>query len=45
MLQQNSDLTTANWLDVTNIDTVVNGQHQVVVPSDVTSMFYRLLLQ
>jgi hypothetical protein len=45
VLQQNSDLSTANWLTVTNLDTVVNSQHQVVVPSGGTNMFYRLLLQ
>ncbi len=45
LLQQNSDLTSPNWSDVTNVDTVVNSQHQVVVPSDGTNMFYRLLLQ
>ena len=30
-LEQNSDLNTSNWVNVTNQDNVVNGQHQVVV--------------
>jgi hypothetical protein len=44
-LQQNSDLTTTNWLNVTNPDNVINGQHQIIMPLGVTNLFYRLMLQ
>ena len=45
VLQNNSDLTTTNWLDVTNADIVTNGQHQVVLPLGRANQFYRLKLQ
>jgi hypothetical protein len=44
-LQQNSDLTTTNWVNVTNLDSVVNGLHQVIVPVGSSNAFYRLNLQ
>ncbi len=43
-LQQNSDLSTTNWLDVTNAETVTNAQHRVVVPVGQSNLFYRLML-
>ncbi len=43
-LQQNSDLRTTNWLNVTNADTVTNGQHQVVMPLSSQYLFHRLKL-
>jgi hypothetical protein len=43
--QQNSDLTTPNWLSVTSPDTITNGQHRVVVPVGNANQFYRLKLQ
>jgi hypothetical protein len=42
VLQNNSDLTTTNWLTVTNIPTVTNGQNQVILPPPTASQFYRL---
>jgi len=44
-VQQNSDLSTTNWLNVTNPDNVINGQHQVVLPLGTSKQFYRLELQ
>jgi hypothetical protein len=42
VLQQNSDLTTTNWLTVTNAPTVTNFQEQVVLPVAAGNYFYRL---
>jgi PKD domain/Immunoglobulin I-set domain len=44
-LQQNSDLTTANWVNVTNQNVLTNGLNQVVVSAGGSNMFYRLNLQ
>jgi Concanavalin A-like lectin/glucanases superfamily/Immunoglobulin I-set domain/Immunoglobulin domain len=44
-LQENSDLSTTNWMDVTNMVNVVNGQNQVTVPLTPTNEFYRLKLE
>jgi hypothetical protein len=41
-LQENSNLTTTNWLTVTNIPTVKNGQNQVTLSQSNTSQFFRL---
>ena len=41
-LQQNSDLTTTNWITVTNVPVAMNGQNQVVLPSGSSNQFYRL---
>jgi len=41
-LQQSTNLTT--WVDVTNSDSIVNGNHQVVVPMGSKNAFYRLKL-
>jgi prepilin-type processing-associated H-X9-DG protein len=43
-LQQNADLTTTNWLTVTNSDAAVSGQHRVVLPLRNTNQFFRLKL-
>ena len=44
VLQQNSDLTTANWLDVTNVPVLdlTNLQNQVTLPAPANSAFFRL---
>jgi hypothetical protein len=41
-LQQNSDLTTTNWITVTNVPVAMNGQNQVVLPSGSSNQFYQL---
>jgi hypothetical protein len=41
-LQRNSNLTTTNWLTVTNIPTVTNGQNQVTLSQSNTSQFFRI---
>ena len=43
-LQRNCDLTTTNWLTVTNTPTVTNGQNQVTLSSPTGNRFYRLEL-
>jgi hypothetical protein len=45
VLQQNSDLATTNWTDVTTAPTVTNLQNQVVLPAPTGNAFYRLLSQ
>jgi len=45
VLQANSDLTTTNWVNVTNLPSVVNQQNQVTLPAGSSKMFYRLNLQ
>jgi hypothetical protein len=45
VLQQNSNLATTNWVNVTNPASMVNGQNQVVVPVNSSNAFYRLNLQ
>lgn len=42
VLQQNSDLTTTNWLNVTNTPATTNFQNQVILPAAPGSGFYRL---
>jgi hypothetical protein len=44
ILQQNSNLNTGNWVNVTNPVNVINGQNEVIVPSNGTNAFYRLML-
>lgn len=44
LLQQSGDLTATNWVNVTNLDTVVNGAHQISVPITSSNLFYRLVL-
>ena len=41
-LQQNADLTTTNWTDVTIIPTITNGLNQVVISPALGNQFYRL---
>jgi hypothetical protein len=43
-LQQNSDLTTTNWMDVTNASTLNLStlQDEIVLPAPATGTFYRL---
>ena len=42
-LQQNSDLTTTDWTDVTSAPTVTNLQNQLIlVPAPIGNNFYRL---
>jgi hypothetical protein len=41
-LQRNFDLTTTNWITVTNISAVINGQNQAVLPAGASNQFYRL---
>jgi DNA/RNA endonuclease G (NUC1) len=40
MLQQNSDLTTTNWMDVTNS---VIGQNQIILPLSSENSYFRLI--
>jgi hypothetical protein len=44
VLQQNANLTTTNWVNSTNQDTIANGFHQVMVPISGRQLFYRLIL-
>lgn len=44
-LQQNTNLATATWINVTNPDVILNSQHQVTVPIRGKTQFYRLMLQ
>lgn len=44
-LQQNSDLTTTNWVNVTNAVVLTNGLNEVTLPAGGSNEFYRLLLQ
>ncbi len=41
-LQQNSDLTTTNWIATTNTPAVANEQNQVILSPSFSSQFYRL---
>jgi hypothetical protein len=42
VLQQNSNLATANWQDVTNTPSVTNGQYQVTIPVSPANNFFHL---
>lgn len=42
VLQQNNDLSTTNWIDVTNAVSVVGEQNQVITPPTSSNNFYRL---
>jgi hypothetical protein len=42
VLQQNSDLTTTNWMNVTNLPAITNFQNQVILSPANASQFYRL---
>ncbi len=41
-LQQNSDLTTTNWVIVTNVNSVVGGEYQSMFLPEANPHFYRL---
>jgi hypothetical protein len=41
-LQQNSDLTTTNWVDATNHVQDIGREHQVILPPLAGQQFYRL---
>jgi hypothetical protein len=41
-LQQNSDLTTTNWVNATNVSQVVGNENQVTISPLVGQRFYRL---
>jgi uncharacterized repeat protein (TIGR03803 family) len=45
VLQQNSDLSTTNWMDVTTPVGTVNGQYQVTLTPSGDTLFYRLKSQ
>jgi hypothetical protein len=42
VLQQNSDLGTTNWVNVTNAANFVGGQNQVLIPPSAGNDFFRL---
>lgn len=44
-LQRNDDLTTTNWIDVTNSVNVVGGENQVLISAPAGDDFYRLYSQ
>ncbi|MGO9587811.1 MAG: hypothetical protein ACLP2Y_16625 [Limisphaerales bacterium] len=41
-LQQNSDLTSTNWMMITNTPAITNGQNQVILSPATGNGFYRL---
>ena len=43
-LQQNLDLTTTNWVNVTSQAVLTNGVNQVTEPNNGSNLFYRLIL-
>jgi hypothetical protein len=44
-LQMNADLTTTNWMTVTDLPTVINSQNQIIVSPTNSSGFFRLMSQ
>ena len=42
-LQQNSNLTTTNWVNVTNSAVVVGGQNQIILPTSSENNFFRIM--
>jgi hypothetical protein len=44
VLQENSSLNSGSWINVTNPVNVIHGQNEVIMPSNSTNMFYRLIL-
>jgi hypothetical protein len=42
LLQQNPDLTTSNWADMTTTPAFTNGYYQLMVPPCAGNRFYRL---
>ena len=45
VLQQNTNLTTTNWVAVTNPPVVANGEKQITVSPTVGNRYYRLKYQ
>jgi hypothetical protein len=45
VLQQNTSLTTTNWVAVTNPPIVVHGEMQITVSPTVGNRYYRLKYQ
>lgn len=45
VVQQTHNLSSPNWVDVTNADAVLSGNHLVVIPVTNTNTFYRLSLE
>ena len=43
-LQQNSSLTTTNWVNVTSQPVLTNGLNRVTTPNAASNLFYRLIL-
>jgi hypothetical protein len=44
-LQQNANLATTNWVNVTNQTTLTNNLYETIVPVGGSDQFYRLILQ
>jgi DNA/RNA endonuclease G (NUC1) len=42
-LQQNSNLTTTNWVNVTNAANVGGGQNQIILPTSSENNFFRII--
>ena len=42
-LQQNSDLTTTNWVNATNPITIVSNEYEVIISPLIGQQFYRLM--
>jgi hypothetical protein len=42
VLQQNSNLTTTNWLTVTNLPAFTNGLNQIILSPSTSNQFFRL---
>jgi hypothetical protein len=45
LLQENTNLLSGTWINVTNPTIVVNGTNQISTPATGRTMFYRLMLQ
>jgi len=41
-LQQNSSLTSNNWMTITNTPAVINGRNEVILPAPLGTQFHRL---
>jgi hypothetical protein len=44
-LQQNYDLATTNWVNMTNTPVALGGSNQVSLPPPYSNAFYRLMSQ
>ena len=45
ILQENASLTAPNWVDVTNLPTVVNGKNEVILSPVTGDEYFRLAFQ